>query len=284
MLTSASITGAYVNHQLTYYDNGGKSLILIIKTMVYMFDRALTQLVANTGAPLVVLPFVGIAIYFFLKNIKTWFEQIKTKSISPLWFISIGLTAQMAVSAMVRWSFRDWYFIPNLFICLFIILYACIQLEKEFKHVRYALLIISILTLGLFYISYDKHLEHRELMQDTLYTSIVWQNENLPKGSKLGSFNAGIQGYFTAHKLINLDGLVNNTASGYMLNHDMWKYITEVEKIEYISDFPQYITYRYNHFFGEQLDGNDILMKLQEVHKTESNGNIMQVWKVPSSY
>ncbi len=280
MLTSASITGTYVNQQLTFYDNGGKSLFLILKTMVYMFDRAFTQLAANTGAPFVVFPLVGIALYFFSKNISQFFIQIKQRTLSPLWFISLGLLVQMSISAMVRWSFRDWYFIPTLFIFQFIILYACIQLAKEFKNFKYAALGICAIATGFFYISYDKHLQNREIMQDTIWKAVQWQNINLSQGTKIGSFNAGIQGYFSKHTLVNLDGLVNNVASAHMLKHDMWKYITEVEKLDYISDFPQYFTYRYNHFFGEDLTGENVLAKLKIMHTITTNGNTVNLYKL----
>ena len=281
LFTSASITGTYVHHQLTYFDNGGKSLGLILKTMVYMFDRAFAQFASNTGAMYVVFAFFGIALYFFAKNFNGFLDKLKTRTLSPLWFISLGLIVQMTISASVRWLFRDWYFIPVLFIVQFVLIYVCVELQKEFKNFQYILGIITIITLGLFYISFDKDLDRREIMQDTLYSSVVWQNENLPKGSKIGSFNAGIQGYFTAHKLVNLDGLVNNLASQHMLSGELWKYIVNVEKLDYISDFPKYITYKYSHFFGPGMVGNDVVMKLQPVHTTESNGNVMQVWKVP---
>lgn len=280
MLTSASITGTYVNQQLTFYDNGGKSLFLVLKTMVYMFDRAFTQLASNLGAPFVVFPLVGIALYFFAKNFGQFFTQVKQRMLSPLWFISLGLIVQMAISAMVRWSFRDWYFIPTLFVFQFIVLYACIQLAREFKNFKYAALAIIICAAGFFYISYDKDLQNREIMQDTIWEAVQWQNKNLPVGSKIGSFNAGIQGYFSKHTLVNLDGLVNNQASDHMLQHDMWKYITEVEKLDYISDFPQYFTYRYNHFFGEGLTGLDVIKKMKMPYSVTTNGNTVNLYQL----
>jgi hypothetical protein len=159
--------------------------------------------------------------------------------------------------------------------------YACIQLAREFKNFKYAAFAICIISAGFFYVSYDKNLQNREIMQDTLWDAIQWRNENLPEGSRIGSFNAGIQGYFSKHELINLDGLVNNKASEHMLHHDMWKYIVEVEKLDYVTDFPQYFTYRYNHFFGPDLTGEEVLKKLEVVNSTETNGNKVNLYQVP---
>jgi hypothetical protein len=37
-----------------------------------------------------------------------------------------------------------------------------------------------------------------------------WAAENLPEGSVVGSFDAGVFGYFAGHPVVNLDGLVNS--------------------------------------------------------------------------
>lgn len=280
MLTSASITSTYIHHSLTYYDNGGKSLFLVLKTMVYMFDRAFGQFIENTGAPYVVVPIVGIAVYFFAKQFGGFWSQLKNRNLSPLWFISLGLVAQMFVSASVRWVFRDWYFIPTLFVVQFIVLFALIQLSKEFKNFKYVIGIFMIMSAGFFYISYEKNLKDREILQDTMWKAALWQNERVPVGSKIGAFNSGIQGYFSIHTVVNLDGLVNNVASAYMLKHDMWKYITGVENLDYVSDFPKYINYKFDRFFGVGIQSVHILPQLELIHTIMGGPQDLNVYKV----
>jgi hypothetical protein len=69
-LTTASITGTYTNHFLTYNDNGGSGIFLHLKTAVYMFDRALIQLIETLGASYIFLGLTGIALFYYFKNEK----------------------------------------------------------------------------------------------------------------------------------------------------------------------------------------------------------------------
>lgn len=55
---------------------------------------------------------------------------------------------------------------------------------------------------------------------DRAYTAVEWVNENVPEDAIIGSFNAGVLGYFTEQTVINLDGLMNNTEVLEILAHD----------------------------------------------------------------
>ena len=58
----------------------------------------------------------------------------------------------------------------------------------------------------------------------------------LPKNTNVGSFNAGILGYFTTKiRIINLDGLVNNSIYPYIKNKDLNNYLIQ-NKISYLLD------------------------------------------------
>jgi hypothetical protein len=47
--------------------------------------------------------------------------------------------------------------------------------------------------------------------QQEAYDAAAWMNENLPDGSRVGSFSAGLLGYFgRTYRVINLDGLANS--------------------------------------------------------------------------
>jgi len=43
-----------------------------------------------------------------------------------------------------------------------------------------------------------------------MYTQAKWIAENIPEDAIIASYNAGVIGYFSNHKTINLDGVVNN--------------------------------------------------------------------------
>jgi hypothetical protein len=58
--------------------------------------------------------------------------------------------------------------------------------------------------------------------QQETYDAAVWMNENLPQGARVGSFSAGLLGYFgRGYRVINLDGLANTPqfASRELVGH-----------------------------------------------------------------
>jgi hypothetical protein len=61
-------------------------------------------------------------------------------------------------------------------------------------------------------------------------------NKLLPEGSIVGSWNAGVYGYFFEKgKVVGLDGLVNNPAYRHIQNHALKEYCIEID-IEYLVD------------------------------------------------
>jgi hypothetical protein len=55
-------------------------------------------------------------------------------------------------------------------------------------------------------------------------------------GGRIGSWNAGIIGYYQGGTIINLDGLVNDDIYEYAVRNDLPSYLTE-QKIDYVIDF-----------------------------------------------
>lgn len=257
-LTSASITSTFINHRLTYGDNGGYSVALFVKTIVYMLERAVQQIVGDLGAPIIMLGFLGIGMYFFFKHF-TYQKLVNYKewNLSPVFFVTIGLLALVFVSAGLRWTFRVWYFIP-LFIPSSIFLtwvmqrlWLDFQLDFKSRFVQNSFLGILIFGISFsYFVTWTKDLKDNQILQKQMYEAALWQNENLPEGSHIGVFNAGMQAYFSNHKVTNLDGLINNNASKAMLNDTLWNYMTQVEHLDYVSDFDSYMTYRYKDSFG----------------------------------
>jgi hypothetical protein len=50
----------------------------------------------------------------------------------------------------------------------------------------------------------------RGITQAEVYQGLLWMNDNLPPGARVGSFSAGLMGYFAGgYTVINLDGLAN---------------------------------------------------------------------------
>lgn len=71
---------------------------------------------------------------------------------------------------------------------------------------------------------------------DESYRAATWMNANLPTGTMVGSWNAGVVGYYAHHSVVNLDGLINNfDLLPFLEEGRIADYITQ-ENIEYLSD------------------------------------------------
>ena len=63
--------------------------------------------------------------------------------------------------------------------------------------------------------------------QRDVYTAIEPIDRALPDGARVGCFNAGIPGYFSRRRIINLDGLVNNAVVPYWQAKRFEQYLSD---------------------------------------------------------
>ena len=93
------------------------------------------------------------------------------------------------------------------------------------------LLLLSILSAGSFYrqppVAYP--------WQRDYYQSQAAFERLVPPGEAIGCFNAGIPGYFSRRRIVNLDGLVNSSVLPYFRARDFDRYFVD-EGLRYIAD------------------------------------------------
>ncbi|MCX8112234.1 MAG: hypothetical protein N3E49_03430 [Bacteroidia bacterium] len=71
----------------------------------------------------------------------------------------------------------------------------------------------------------------------TLYEGALWMKAHLPPNTRVGSFDAGIVGYFSELPVTNLDGLVNSVSFiPYALGDSVYRYLKK-EGIAYLAQF-----------------------------------------------
>ena len=71
---------------------------------------------------------------------------------------------------------------------------------------------------------------------DAAYNAALWLNQNIPESAIVGSWNAGVIGYYSKQPVINLDGLINNfELLPYIAENRIDQYILN-KKIDYIAD------------------------------------------------
>jgi len=269
--TSASAAYTIVNHEIIIQDNGA-SLFQQLKAVVYMTDYSLRQFVLpQTGAPSVFLTLFGLAIGW-LVYAGGGLRRFASRSVPLELFIASGCVLVFIANASIRWSPREWYFIA---FDLFLVIGVAWLVEKlrESDKLRTSVAVIIVcLVASLYYISWSKVLQDRYYTSNPLLDATLWMNENIPQGSVVGSFNAGIAGYFSTNRLINLDGLVNNRAYEAIRDRRVWQYITS-EKIEYFFDNGRHVNYRMRGLLGIP----DILEKLEVIHETSNGPTVYKV-------
>jgi hypothetical protein len=87
--------------------------------------------------------------------------------------------------------------------------------------------VISMLAaagLGMVWVHFlpSPYVEAPDGTQQAAYDAAAWMNGNLPQGARVGSYSAGLLGYFgRTYTVINLDGLANTTqfAAGELVGH-----------------------------------------------------------------
>jgi hypothetical protein len=123
-----------------------------------------------------------------------------------------------------RYAQYGWYFVPAFLLeALTVPLFAHRLLQLPLPHVpaKGKFLLTCTLAGLVAAIAQPLHpyrLRHSWLRSTELewerasHAGAEWLDEHLPDGSVIGSEDAGVIGYFTRHRVINLDGLVNSTA------------------------------------------------------------------------
>lgn len=102
---------------------------------------------------------------------------------------------------------------------------------------------IGVLVAGHFYLMagnyWDGEMDYHDWSlswNDSSHRAAQWIGDNTPEDAIVGSWNAGVLGYYTPRRVVNLDGLINNfDLAPYLRERRIADYIRE-RGIEYLSD------------------------------------------------
>ncbi|MEM4247140.1 MAG: hypothetical protein QXF14_02350, partial [Candidatus Woesearchaeota archaeon] len=88
-------------------------------------------------------------------------------------------------------------------------------------------------------------------LQYTMYEDgIRWIRNNTSPDTIIGAFNAGVYGYFSGRKIVNLDGVINDNAYYALKDKRLYSYINE-QNISYIIDWDYVEDYYFKRFGGD---------------------------------
>lgn len=281
LMTAASNASAYINHLLIVQDNGA-SAAQAIKAVFYSLVVYGIDLFNRTGAAWLLFVGTGAGLVLLLRR-----EPVE-KSVRDVLVLGtvflLGFALLFCANAGVRFTVRSWYFVSfNLFFSLQMAwvldrLFGVSALKKK------ALTLFVLLLLGSYFISWYSTLRNQFSNERAMFAMATWMNETLPANTPVGVFNAGVEGYFSHVRVINLDGLVNNSAYEAMKDRKLWSYILD-QKIQYIADFELYLTYRYK----SVLDTPDFVHELTPVHAVsvrdfKRNMSSLTIYSVPKTH
>lgn len=137
-----------------------------------------------------------------------------------------------------------WWFLPEYFLIFFMLANLLISVWEgfRFRWLNYFFMIFLIVNMLLsnYFIIFNGTIypdTKFSLVQMSKYEAARWINENTHDMDILGSFNAGIVGYFSNRRVINLDGLVNDyNFLEYLKKGKLVEYV-HANNIKYIADY-----------------------------------------------
>lgn len=165
--------------------------------------------------------------------------------------ISVGFLAALTFHGGVRWFVRTWYFTPAAMLgaaALGLAAHAlAFYIEDTFgraiaarrQAVSCTICALGALAFVVVIQPYDRFTWSGDQATELqLYDGARWLADNTPPGTRAGSFNGGVVGYYSDRTVFNLDGVVNEDAYHAIDACAVREYIL-VSKLEYIVDFSQ---------------------------------------------
>jgi len=228
------------------FAEGGRTTTadLIRESFQNLFNKAIWLRGDPSGVPFI----VGLVMWpiIILGLIKKWREEgFHQEKLLLIPFI-LGSCTMILFHAGLRWYARPWYFVPTsaLFsICLSILFLRFIK----WNHLSFILIILtmSYFTLsGLVFWGSGFYPWQRDM-----YASAIWIRENIPSDEVVGSFNSGIYAYYSHHRVVNLDGVVNHQAYLAIKSSSIIKYLQQ-NGITKLIDYDHAIRDEYALFMG----------------------------------
>lgn len=271
--TSASNANTLVTKTLIVQDNGD-SVFQWGKAIAYDVDYQVRLLLLHTGSAAFVLMLMGAVAV--LANQRMLGIPRRLNQVSAAQALFIGFVLLFLVEVVGRFVGRSWYFVT---VGIFVSLLFAVVVAKLMPRLSYERSVAVLLTAFIvftFYVSWSKEGRDRYVSQQETYAAALWTNAHLPDDAVVGAFNSGILGYFSERKVVNLDGLVNNSAYDAMREKRLWSYLSAAG-VTHIIDYDIYLTYRYKAFFGvpdymERLALVERLKLLDHSRSTEGIG------------
>ncbi len=224
-------------------EQGGGLLPTLKESFRQLFHPELWLRGDPTGLPF--LPGVFLWVVLIIGIVIRWVrrrDDLEVAVIVPMIGASMLLTI---FHAGIRWYPRPWYFIPAAaaFSVGTAILATQLQLSRKWMLAGLGTLLYFAFSAAVFW-QVGFYPWQREMRQAS-----VWIDQNIPRSSTVGSFNAGIYAFYSGKRVVGLDGVVNHAAFEAIKSRDVLHYL-QMNDIEFLVDYDSAIKREYAVFMG----------------------------------
>lgn len=274
LATSASSINPMVTRELILSDNGFSKFALVKGTVSAVYDQA-EFVVRSTGAAEIVLIALGVVVLARIFSL-----QGAVARREPGLFLLGSFVLYFFVNTAGRLTGRTWYFVLISVFAAYVVaeMIDVVRARIAAGTVRTAMVSsIVVLIVGSFFLRLNSDVLGRHAAQIHMLETSQWLQTNLEAGSKVAVFNSGIVGFFAPDiRVINIDGLVNNSARDAMEERQLWAYVTR--EADYFADLELYLTYRYRRFLGVE-DPFENLKFIATIGESDNRG-ILNVYEI----
>jgi len=165
----------------------------------------------------------------------------------------LGLFLTLGFHSIVRLYPRPWYSVPFLVLNALSIAWAGRRISG-LPRARRGVAFVIVMIFAAYVVSAVRSVWVMPLpWQAGMLPAARWISIHTPPSTRVGSFNAGIIGFFAHRAVVNLDGVVNNSAFDALRGRRLGDYLT-ANSIEYVADFKSVVDVYYAGFWGKPLE------------------------------
>jgi len=169
--------------------------------------------------------------------------------------VSIALYPTELAYAMVRW----WFVPQELVIVVVVATFAVASIGYMARRLLSARWVLALATVGLaallvfqaqqsFRFFWSDPVQYRDWNQsynDEMYRAAGWLRTHAPANALVGSWNAGVLGYYARQRVEDLDGLINGYTIVPYLRSNRTVDLIEHERLDYLADISGEFTRRH---------------------------------------
>jgi len=248
---------------------------------LWMTLRAILSRV-KAGMVWFAIPDLGVPLLALVVLVKTLWKA--GRSVREAWmviwgtlWVSLGLF--LVLHGGIRLNPRPWYFMMAPILGAISGALA-VDWIADFEDARLrgvaaialAFLVAYSLRSGIPYVLKDRYAN-----QACFARGAEWVNRNLPPGTPVGVFNAGIIGYYSTQPILNLDGIVNDSVLPALRERQLLAYM-DSQGTSYVLDQSWSVRFDYLSFWGG-ADGIKRLEAVALLPDKEVDGNV-EVFRV----